>query len=146
MQLSPNFTLVEFTMSQTASRRGINNMPPDGALDNLRRLAAILEDVRQLLGRPITITSGYRSPSLNAVVGGSQNSAHQHGLAADFIAPPLTPFEVAQSISKSMIMFDQLIYEYDWVHFAISGPTATMRRQVLTRSKAGSYREGLHES
>ena len=144
-QLSAHFTLAELTISESAARLGIDNTPPADAMENLRRLVIVLEEVRALLARPLIIISCYRSPALNKAIGGSQNSAHQFGLAADFIVPPLTPLQVAREIGKSPITFDQLIHEHSWVHLGLSQPTVTMRRQLLTLTKAGGYVEGLHE-
>lgn len=141
MQLSPNFTLVEFTISETASRHGISNEPSVGDIENLKRLAHALEEVRMLLGRPLQITSGYRSPRLNDAIKGSQLSYHTKGLAADFIAPPLPVIEICRRIEASNIEFDQLIYEYQWVHLGLA--MSAQRRQVLTKRSSGGYATGI---
>lgn len=144
MNLSPHFTLAELTHSQTASRRGIDNRPTDTALDNMRKiLCPGLEQIRELLGKPILISSGYRGPVLNSAVGGSKNSQHMYGLAADFTCPSYgPPLAVAQLIKKSGIEFDQLLYEFDsWVHVSFSH---NPRRQVLTVDSRGT-RPGLRE-
>lgn len=140
MTLTDHFDLAEFTVSETAARQGIANDPPPYAVQNLKRLAIFLEDVRALLGVPLRITSGYRSPALNVAIGGSPTSAHVHGLAADFIAPPLTVVAACQRIATSMIDFDQLIFEHTWVHFGLSADKA--RRQVLTLVGKG-YMPGI---
>ena len=75
MRLSPNFSLAEMTFSQTADRLGIANTPSSKVIDNLRRLAEALEEVRLWLGKPVVITSGYRCAELNRQIPGS--SAHQ---------------------------------------------------------------------
>jgi len=139
MNLSTHFTLEEMTVSQTASRLGIENTPTAQDLANLRELAEALEQVRALLGRPLLITSGYRSAKLNEAVDGSVHSAHMLGYAADFISPPQSPLDICHAIARSPILFDQLIQEYDWVHFAIS---RTNRRQLLTRT-GGGYVQGI---
>jgi zinc D-Ala-D-Ala carboxypeptidase len=139
MNLSPHFTLEELTFSQTASRLGIDNTPTPGALANLHDLAGALEEVRSLFGRAIIISSGYRSEALNRAVGGSANSAHRLGMAADFTSPPSSPLDLCRMIVASDLAFDQLIFEFDWVHFAI-GPQ--FRQQVLTVNGSG-YIEGL---
>ena len=144
-QLSAHFTLAELTISESAARLGIDNTPPADVMENLRRLVIVLEEVRTLLARPLIIISGYRSPALNKAIGGSQNSAHQFGLAADFIVPPLTPLQAAREIGKSFITFDQLIHEHSWIHLGLGPPAATMRRQMLTLTKAGCYVDGLRE-
>lgn len=132
MNLSPNFTIEELVASQTAVRRGIDNTPPPAAVTNLIRLAAVLERVRSLVRKPITVSSGYRSPALNSWVGGASNppSAHTFGLAADINCPGMTPKALAQMIRDSDIGFDQLIYEGTWVHIGLAA--AEPRHQVLT--------------
>ncbi len=144
MNLSPNFTLAEFTHSQNAARLGIDNMPPPAIINNLMRVAIALELIRKLVGRPVIITSGYRSPALNAnTPGSSSTSAHTRGCAADFIIPSFgTPFEVCQMIVSMKLPFDQLIFEHSWVHIAIEPPT---RRDVLTLKPGGGYVRGLVE-
>jgi zinc D-Ala-D-Ala carboxypeptidase len=140
MQLSPHFTLAEFTVSETAARKGIDNEPGEAAIENLKRLAARLEQVRFLFGAPVIITSGYRSPPLNEAVGGAKNSAHMWGYAADFIIPSMgSPLHVATRINnRKDIVFDQLINEYDsWVHFAIEPEDVDARRETLTYKRGG---------
>lgn len=130
MKLSPNFSLSEFTFSQTAVRKGIDNTPPPDVIENLKRLALTMEQVRLVLGTPIIVSSGYRCPELNALIGGSPTSDHRFGKADDFTSPGFgTPYEVALAISRSGIKFDQLIYEGTWVHLGIG---ERMRQQLLT--------------
>ncbi|PTE02718.1 D-Ala-D-Ala carboxypeptidase family metallohydrolase [Pandoraea apista] len=147
-ELTLHFTLDELTHSQTADRRGIDNSASEDVVANLTRLAQTLERVRVLLGsRPITISSGYRSPDLNRAVGGARNSAHLYGLAADFICPGYgTPLQICKAIAASGIDFDQLIHEGTWVHLGLAQPSQKNRRQVLTANFSGgtaTYREGL---
>ena len=130
MNLSPHFTLNELTRSDIAVRKGIDNAPPPVVIDNLRRLAAMLEQIRALVGGPLTVSSGYRSPELNRAVGGAANSAHVLGLAADITAPGLTAKALALLIRQSGIQFDQLIYEKTWVHVGLAD--VAPRGQVLT--------------
>ena len=76
VQLSPHFTLAEFTYSQTASRQGLDNTPTPEARAHLDRLAYVMEEVRSICDSyPVQITSGYRSPAVNAACGGSSTSA-----------------------------------------------------------------------
>ena len=70
MNLSPNFTLAELTHSEIGIRKGIDNTPPADIVANLSELALTLEKVRDLLGVPMHINSAYRSPKVNAAVGG----------------------------------------------------------------------------
>ncbi len=143
MNLSAHFSLEELTHSEIAVRKGIDNTPSAEVIANLTELAGVLEQVCVLLTVPLFIHSAYRSPKVNAAVGGSQTSAHMTGQAADFTAPQYTPQEIAKMIAKSDIAFDQLIYEGNWVHLGIRGDT---RRQILTAHFNGgkaTYTQGI---
>jgi hypothetical protein len=131
MRLSGYYTLARLAHSDTARERGLDNIPPADAIENLRRVARGLDRVRRLLGHPLEISSGYRCPDLNAAVGGVPNSQHAQGLAVDFTCPGFgPPLAVARAIRESAIVFDQCIYEFaEWVHLSFS---ATPRRRVLT--------------
>ena len=123
MMLSPHFALSEFLVSETACRQGIDNTPSPEIIENLRKTAALLEEVRTLLNsKPIIVTSGYRCPELNRAIGSSDTSAHCKGQAADFTCPGFgTPLQIAEAIyaANPPIEFDQLIHEYQsWVHIA----------------------------
>lgn len=146
MQLSRNFTLEELTVSQEAARRGLDNTPGPDEIENLKRLAVLLEEVRLLLGHPILVSSAYRSPKVNSAVGGSKNSAHMAGLAADFTCPGYgSVYEVAARIRDSGIAYDQLIHEYGaWVHIGLS--ENTQRQQNLSIFKGTGYLPGILEA
>lgn len=133
-RLSQHFSIAELTVSNTGARAGLRNMPVGDALANLSRLAQVLEQVRSLLfNAPILVSSGYRSPAINALIGGSRTSAHMRGLAADFTAPKYgRPAEICDHIRASSIQFDQLIYEGTWVHIGLPEKGAVPRRQVMT--------------
>lgn len=138
MKLSTHFTLAEFTTSQEAERRGISNEPSPEDLARLKRTADGLEQVRALLGGvPIVISSGYRTPKLNAMVGGARNSQHMTGQAADIIVPGFGPPKVvADAIRGSEIQYDQLILEFGrWVHISFA---AVPRRMNLVIDRNGS--------
>lgn len=144
MTLTENFTLEEMIFSQTAARRGINNTPPPEIIDNLRRLAGYLESVREELGGiPIRISSGYRSPELNAAIAGSsKTSAHTRGLAADINVKGLPPKQLARQIAAMNLGFDQIILEYDqWVHVGLS--EGKPRGQLLTIRQGTGYMQGI---
>lgn len=136
------FTLEELTVSQTAARHGISNTPKGDVLKNLHKTALMMVNVRSLLDKPVIVSSGYRSPEVNAKVGGSNNSAHTLGYAVDFTCPGYgSPLQIAQAIAKSGIKFDQLIHEYNsWVHISFD---PRKRGQLLTIDKSGT-KEGLH--
>lgn len=130
MQLSPHFSLEEFTTSTKAISMGVKNEPTPAHLENLKHLADRMEAVRALFNRPIEITSGYRNPVVNAAVGGVETSAHAKGHAADFHVDGLSDLEVARKIRDSGLKFDQLILEKNrCVH--ISFDPGLMRQQVL---------------
>ena len=130
--LSTHFSLDEFTASQEATRHNIKNTPSATVVENLRMLAALLEQVRTLLGsHSIHISSGYRSLALNRHIGSNDTSAHVRGYAADFTCPAFgKPIEVAKEIAESNLKFDQLICENNaWVHISCDPQN---RRQLLT--------------
>lgn len=145
MQLSEHFNLNEFTISQTATRKGIDNTPSAPVIERLRMLAATLERVRGLLGNsPIRISSAYRCKELNRAIGSGDSSAHLLGYAVDFTCPIFgTPKEVAQEIAASNIKFDQIIFEQNWVHLSIDPRN---RRELLTatfKNGKASYTKGI---
>lgn len=147
VRLSDHFTLAEMTRSQTAIRRRLNNQPGPKHAGNLKTLCvAVLEPVREHFGRPVIISSGYRSPELNRAIGGASTSQHSKGEAADFTIPGVSNKAVCQWIRENL-EFDQLIYEFGeagWVH--VSYREGRLRGQVLSavRLESGTtYVEGL---
>jgi len=142
MYLSEHFTLAEMTVSETAARRGIDNSPTPQIKANLLRLCAFLEQVRLLHGKPVLVSSGYRSVELNSALGGAPASAHTRGLAVDINVPGVTPAALARSVADSPLVFDQLILEYDqWVHIGLAD--GQQRRQLLTIRRGTGYLSGL---
>lgn len=140
-QLTPNFSLEEFLASDTAAEMGIDNSADADVVINLTRVAQVMEQVRHLLNdSAITITSGYRCPELNAVIGGSTSSAHLYGLACDFVSPAYgTPEAICEMIEGyvDILGIDQLIHEYDsWVHMGLC--FGTPRGQCLTIDDNGT--------
>lgn len=123
-RLTANFTLAELTKTST----GLTNMPPSKSeiYSNLLRTAKMLQSLRDWLGKPIIVNSGYRSPAVNKAVGGASNSSHMYGLAADIVVDGMTPYELCLAIKKADVEFDQVIQEPNWVHFQIAkqGDTA----------------------
>lgn len=142
MNLSEHFTIAEMTISETAARQGIDNTPSLAVIDNLKLTAATLEQIRTLVGKPVIVTSGYRSPAVNKAVGGASNSAHVLGLAADINVPGYTPKALANLIKDSGIQFDQLILEFDrWVHVGLAA--GKLRNQLLTIRTGTGYMSGI---
>jgi hypothetical protein len=136
-RLSDHFSLEELTASQTAARGGLDNIPRGQALVNLTATAEHMEAVRALLGnRVISVSSGYRSPAVNAAVGGAKTSAHVQGYAVDFNCRSFgSPAKVAEFL-KDKLPYDQLIFEYgEWVHISFA---PKMRGQELTIDRLGT--------
>lgn len=139
--LSPHFSLAELTASDTAARLGIDNTPPADVLDNLKHTATGLEAVRALLGAPLHVSSGYRSPALNAAVKGQPGSQHCKGEAVDLTARQFgTCEQIMARLVASGLTFDQVILEFPksasggWVHISFG---SRMRRQALVIDKGG---------
>ena len=153
-RLSANFTLREFTRSQTASRRGIDNVPPPETLRAIRHLVeTVLQPARTAFAQSMNINSGYRSPELNAAIGGSSTS--QHVWTANYAAADIEIFgsdnlELAYWI-RDNCDFDQLISECyvpsegpnsGWVHVS-SRVDGGNRRESLTYQRGEGYSPGL---
>ena len=122
MKLSNNFTLDEFLLSQTAERQGIDMTPSDEVVGNLKTLCeTVLQPLRDLVGSPLIISSGFRPIELNTRIGGSKTSAHVTGRAADFRVIGMTPFVVCETLRDEGIMYDQNIHEFGrWTHVGIA--------------------------
>ena len=132
-QISAHFTLEELTFSQAALRQGMDNAPPADAVENLGRLcSALLEPIRMLLAVPVHVDSGYRSPAVNAAVGGAKDSAHMTGRAADLVPIGMDLHAAFDAIRNSSLPFDQVIAECNaWIHVAIAADGHEPRRQAL---------------
>ena len=127
ISLSPHFSLSEFTKSSTAMKHGIKNTPPQEAVDNLKALCqGCLEPLREALGLPVVITSGYRTKALNSMLAhSSERSQHMLGQAADFYVAPgqsgLTRRELLIKAFRLIILdesidYDQLILYPSIIH------------------------------
>lgn len=132
-RVTAHFALSEFVVSNTAARLGIDNTPSAQVLATLRNvLIPGMQQVRDLLGVPVVVSSGYRSPALNAAVRGAPASQHVTGHACDFTAPAYgTPRAVCERLVAEMarLHFDQLIHEGGWVHISFA---PRPRSEVLT--------------
>lgn len=133
MKLSEHFTLEEMLHSDTARQKGIDNaLPNDAVLMSLKALCRnVLEPLRKVYGKPITVTSGYRCPVLNKAVGGVANSQHTKGEAADLsVGSTAENRKLFDLIRQLKLPYDQLIDEYGmrWVHVSYSPRN---RRQVI---------------
>lgn len=143
MQLSKNLSLAEVLRSESAKRRGINNMPTSEHLENLKELALnVFQPIRDHFKVPIHISSGYRSRILNNTVNGAAKSQHCSGQAIDIDVDgtSITNKQVFDYI-KENLDFDQLIFEFgtdknpDWVHVSYSKDNN--RKQVLRAKRNG---------
>ncbi len=141
--MTPHFSLAELTRSNTATRLKLENTPTPDALERLQATAEMLERIREHLGYPLTVTSGYRSPEVNKAVGGVTSSDHAQGMAADFVCPGFgSPFEVCKALAPHVSVLDirQLIYERvggkTWVHVSTRQPAKVVNR-VITASDSG---------
>jgi uncharacterized protein YcbK (DUF882 family) len=130
--VTPHFTLAELTHTD---HRQFDNTPNAAELANLKRLAEFLETVKTTLGgKPVMISSAYRSKPVNDAVGSKDTSSHRLGLAADFRVPGLAPDAVVRALLK--LPYDQIIREYDaWTHISIADKP---RRQALIIDRQGT--------
>lgn len=138
MNLSEHFTLDELTHTD---HRGLDNIPNDAEIANLKRLAALLEQVRDAVGgKPILVNSAFRSAEVNKAVGSTDRSQHRLGCAADIRVPQMTPDQVVKAVMAAKLPFDQLIREFDrWTHISIPNTAeAKPRGQVLIIDKQGT--------
>ena len=141
MMLSKNLSLVEVMKSATAIKHGIANEPSSKHLTNLKAVATnIFQPCRDYFGKPLAVTSGYRSPKLNELIGGSKRSQHSKGEALDLDAQVYGGFTNAELFHyiKDNLDFDQLIWEFgndeepDWIHCSY---TTKNRKEVLKAYK-----------
>lgn len=149
-KLSEHFTLGELIRSETAERKGINNIPTDHLIQKLIRLCdEILEPIRLHYGVPFRPNSGYRSQELNAAVGGSQSSQHCKAEAVDIEIPGISNYDLAVWI-KDNLEFDQVILECyrqgepasGWIHVSLKQQGEQNRSELLTYSNR-KYFQGL---
>jgi zinc D-Ala-D-Ala carboxypeptidase len=145
MKLTEHFTLEELTTTST----GYDNTPSAHVIENLKVLATTLELIRTALGKPIQVTSAYRSLKVNnAVKGSAALSFHTQGLAADIKIKGLTPFEVCSLIKNSGIPYDKLILEDlgtngGWTHIQIQKDPKENRMEEYTIRTGTGYLKGI---
>lgn len=139
------FTIKELSASETAKKKKIDNTPTEAVKKNLEALTTnVLNPVREICGFPITVSSGYRCPALNAAVGGAANSQHTTGQAADLV-PANAKGTLAQIFAACVAVgnFDQLIVERNskgsqWVH--VSFDPSRNRRQIMSYNPTERYK------
>jgi uncharacterized protein YcbK (DUF882 family) len=138
MQISAHFTLEELTHTD---HRDLDNTPNDKEINNLKRLAELLETVKEVVGgKPIMVNSAFRSKAVNDAVGSKDSSQHRIGCAADIRVPGMTPDEVVKAVIAADINYDQIIREFDrWTHISVpSEPAGVPRKQRLIIDKSGT--------
>lgn len=149
MFLSKNFSLAELTFSQAAVARGIHNEPNQEQIENLKILVTkVLQPTRDYFNKPLSITSGFRGAALNRAVGGSLNSQHMRGEAADIRILGVGN-DILWEYIKAFLPFDQLILEHvyasdphrGWVH--VSYREGKNRKEALSCVGSNDYRPGL---
>lgn len=143
-KLTRHFSLEELTRSATAKRLGLANWPTVDDLKRLQATADMLQRIRDTLGSPVVVTSGYRAPAVNRAVGGVTSSDHARGQAADIVVPGYgTPYQVAKALAPlvSVLGIGQLILEgvkgKQWVHVSTRVPERPVNR-VITITDAGT--------
>jgi len=138
MKLTQNFSLEELTHTD---HREYDNTPNDAELENIKRLAEFLEEVKTVLGgKPIMVNSAFRSKAVNDAVGSKDSSQHRVGCAADLRVPGMTPDDVVKAVIASNLGYDQVIREFDrWTHISIPNKDGDKpRKQALIIDKAGT--------
>lgn len=148
-KLSAHLDLATLCFSETAEAQGIDNIPQDPEIiANLSALAeAILEPILGPMNLPISVTSGYRCPELNALVGGRPDSQHLTGEAADFLVGGVMCDMIAGWIAENL-PFDELILEkfdpgkgeYGWIHCSYS---RRLNRRIVSSFDGETYHPGL---
>ena len=153
IQFTPHFKLSEFVSSATAEKQGIENNPSPEAVENLRLLSIhTLEPLREALGLPIVITSGYRCKALNDLIAHhSQRSQHMEGRAADllvqgskFQVQGASPRELLIKAFKTIITspeidYDQLIIYPTFIHVSFVSHSDN-RHKIMSANGQGTYR------
>jgi hypothetical protein len=138
MNLTKHFTLEELTHTD---HREFENVPNEAELENLKRLAEFLEDVKTALGgKPVMVNSAFRSKQVNDAVGSKDSSQHRIGCAVDVRVPGLTPDQVVRTIIEAGLPYDQIIREFDrWTHISIPNEAARApRKQALIIDRTGT--------
>ena len=152
ISLSPHFSLSEFTESATARKHGIDNTPPQEAVNNLKALClGCLEPLREALGLPVVITSGFRTKVLNSMLAhSSERSQHMLGQAADFyVAPGQSGLSRQELLIKAFrliildesIDYDQLILYPSFIHVSYVSRERN-RRTILLGMRNGKLGYG----
>lgn len=136
-----HFSQKEMLSSRLALKHGIDNTPEDWQKENLRMLFnTVIEPIRELYKKPIQIGNAFRNDELNAKAGGTPNSSHRKGLAADLWIPNDKHIELIKAILKANIPFHTIIHYpgRGFIHVDIRGGTLETPRLIRV-SQGGSY-------
>lgn len=136
VQLGEYFTYEEMVKSDAAKSKGIDNTPDEESIENMKALVKnVLDPVRKIWGKPLTVNSGFRSRKLNEAIGGVKTSQHMYGMAADITTGTrVGNLELIKKIISSQLKFDQLINEKNgaWIHLSYNRHRQVQRGQVLS--------------
>ncbi len=144
-KISKNITYNEAVHSNTAKRKGIENIPNENQIANMMTIAEmIFQPLRSYVGGPIKITSFFRSPELNQAIGGSKSSQHCKGQAIDLddVYGHKTNAEMFDYIRENLD-FDQLIWEFgddnnpNWIHVSYVDKQENRNRCLKAYKKNG---------
>ena len=150
------FTIRELTKSATATRKGIDNTPTKKIEKSLIALINnVLDPLREKWGAPIRVSSGYRCPKLNKVIGGAAGSQHMKGEAADITSLSDSRednMKLLQCLLNSGIDFDQVISEDvdaknrpNWIHVSYTTKRANRKKRTTMKKIKGKtvYLSGI---
>lgn len=139
MNLSKYFTLAELTRSEAAVRKSLDNNPSEDVIHNLQRLVEkVLDPLREGIGKPITVLSGYRSEAVNKAIGGAKTSQHVTGNACDIEVQGMPNEDLFAAIMKLNLPFDQCIKEFlpnGWIHVSYRTDGKPQRGEKLQATK-----------
>lgn len=137
MKISNNFATEEFFHSSVARNEGFNNYPSkdeeEKIVQNITSLVSnVLQPLRNKMGIPIHVTSGYRCKDLNDALDGVDNSQHLYGLAADITCVELR--RCFETLCQE-IEFDQLIYyiKRGFIHVSYVSIKANRKQIIIKR-------------
>ena len=147
MNLTRSFTLEEMLHSDYAAAHGIDNIPAnlEEVTANLKALCEnVLQGIRDYFNKPVTVSSGYRSPALNAAIGGQPTSQHLTGQAADIVIDGISNETIFSWVRESPLPFDQLIVEqkgelHQWIHISFDSAKDIQRRECLRSPDGKRY-------
>lgn len=142
MQLTPHFTLEELAVTNNKQYKNENILQALQIIGKMYMLAGFAERIREIIGKPVIINSGYRCPALNKAVGGAISSQHVLAEALDIKVKGKTASELLQIIVASDLKYDQVIWEKPksgtaWLHISIGSKKEKLKWDGTKYSKIG---------